>query len=535
MVKFRRFRKSLRSSGYSRNRGGFSRFSYKKPFRSYKKSYRSYKKPYRSRYGSNRSFSSFSRFGNKRNFSSSKRFFRPGASTLSGQVPSYTFKTIASSLLTALNAHVSDFFVNSPTFVSKDFDDLPQYFSSRSHTDSLRVLNPQNVFKLSPDYYGIDSHTTDPIIRVLKHKLDFSGHNQDLVDILSFYSPMSLSYSSSLELNRLLGLRMEYLPSVLQLIGNFPTLVYSSSGGDQTVTEYHVGAFHFMLSPEAYVNNNNAPYSQANVFGAASVASILGNRDALRDIFHHIFNRLCLNSSPTYSYNEVLALDITPGRLTYSFIPVGFVDADYVDLNAFKARMLLVLQAAVPNQDVYSSVHDNNPLFRTIFLLNNVAEVNNFRKSLYCLTSLSQTDTSNFVSFIADMFTHAYVKAKNNNFEAKSTLVAQYISDFSHRQDDAMLDFSSIEKLVNAGIMRVKRISTSRAVSYLPKSQNNAHWVIASPGVTVKLSTSFMRDYSGFMALFRNVARHKFLRNELNSGGIDLYRRLEPSYNLLVK
>ena len=517
--KMMRFRKSLgrRKKAYGSTKRRYS-YGHKRTYKRKYNPYRKWKKSYRS-----------------------KRFFRAGAPALSGaqksilpKIPKklFVYKAIASSVLTSIKEYSSDFFVNSPTFLSKDLAKIPDYYSNRDHLDALLSLNPSNIFLKDAENYGIDSSTVDPLIRVKRTKLHFSGHNQDLVTVLSFFSPLSLSYSSCVYLNQLIGCKFGFLARFLKYFAYMPAVVYSEDTVNNLL-EYQIGTWDFFLRPWDHArnpeaeNNPNA-YKKENIFRYDKVSAVLANRLNLNIFFQHCLTRLCLKASSTFSFDELLYIDITNDTITFK--PFTLPPEAIVSSAAIQQAITARIRVDFPDRNLAEA---GGVFLHLKFVFDTYRTANFFKKAFYCLSTCDQTITQAFVAFVADMLGYSTdLLLRGKPIGEHSSFVGAYSSELLYRNNLSEIDYNNFLTLVEQKVVRLKKISTRRSVSYYPKSQVNAHWVIANPGISVKISTVFSRDYSGFMSLFKESVKNNALRKELNAAGLNLFRRLEPAYNL---
>lgn len=521
MVKRMRFKRSL---GGKRKYG---RKSYKS------KSYKPYRKSWKSNF-----YSTYKR----------RRFFRKGAPTQSGlpteryyarphKIPSklYVFKAAASSILTTLHAAISDYFINSYFTTSDELVAPPDYHASHGHSDALSALNPMGIFNGDRKDFGLSRTTVDPHIKLNRTKISFSGHNSDLVSIVSLYSPLMISHNSITELNRIFG--CEYNIVNLELIGRFgnsiPVVVFDPDHVG-TAIAYQIGSYDMLMRPTIYPRDMNNPVgylTDADIQNYAATVGVLADRRRLIEYWYRVVENVFNPQNRDSMVQLVLFVncDQALGR-PFTYVNCPYVPADHANHVAWATHIDTFVTQYFQNEfPGYQLTHHPRRLTTAMRMFNE----NPFKRTMICTSSLDNEKLKNFRYLVADIIAYTHYRAAvAMPTDATSTVLGLYIDDCINNRGNANVDYSKIDSCINDRTVSIKRISTNKGISYLPKSQVNAHFVVCTAGVTLKITSYFSRDYSGFMALFKTAVKNEKLRGMLSPQGLELFRKLEPTYNL---
>lgn len=392
------------------------------------------------------------------------------------------------------------------------------------HSVQLANLNPTRIFKKSAIDYGVDSHTVNPLIKCKRTRIHFLGHESSYVTIVSFFSPLNLGYNSCFALNSLLNMKASQLAEYFTFVfSSVPVIAYRKSTNPNTVTiQYNNASFFNTPSGSAF---NGAPATLNNVYGGAGTQRAV--IDSFKLIFTEYFKTVLLPFSNIYLVDTIFAIDI----FDYSVSRIPFpktrenVASQPAFNNAFGAALtrhfvgynISYTGAAVPVTYPCATVD---------------VSVRAIPRQLSCVTALNESLTNSFIGFLTEMFFVSSNRIIHFRNKPDSTVIAIYADELRNRRLLSESDYTHIDALVKAGLVRVKTVSPNQSISYLPKSQTNAHWICVPPGTTVKLSTIFSRDYSGFMSLFKSAVKNQTLRQELTDIGYMLFQKLEPTYNL---
>lgn len=507
MVKRVAFRKRL-----GRRRMGSTRF-------------RSSMKKYKSRYSYGRKYNRFGykrRYSNrkyKRSFYKKKRSYKRGykksfykSSGRHLKIPTslYSHKTFGSTVLSSLHATVTDFFVNSATFNPRELRVIEPYVSNHAHIDTLSTLNPTNLFTRSSAEMGIDSHTVNPPVKTRKTTLSFTGHHSSPITFFSLYNPLMTSYFATIELNRLIGMPVSQVQDYLEVSAqNFPVIVYSKDIPNNTISAQYVRMSSFTsaiwdpalqnaIDVDAIYSDNISKFVEAILrsFALAAPNQLIAKQVGLIDL-----------DNRTVSFIDAVPDVTSPVTINNSFARIGL---DYISIGMLN----VAINPTGPNIGI-TDFRDNP-----------------FKSTLVCLSAADLSITNAFIKLVADI---VYIGIEESRIHGNSSasILSTYLSEVVLKRNRPRIDVRVLDTLTELKVLRIKQLSVSKAIAYYPKSLTNAHWICVPPGSSAKIVTTFSRDYSGFMSLFKSAVNNSVLKRELTGVGMQLLRKLEPAYNLM--
>lgn len=512
MAKSRRF-----STSFKRRRGRYS-----SSFKRYRTSYK------RKVYGT--------RFRKRSSYKPRQRFFRKAAPSVSG-IPTklYIHKAIASSVLMPTHGTLTDFICNTKVFSTDDLDILDEDLSTNAHAAAIRGLNPGRIFRRSNYFYGIGTSTVDPFTKIIKQTITQTG-NVNPVCLLSLYSPMAVSYPSMMELNRFFGFPTDRLAALTKYLLNMPCVVYTThqnDDGNNVISQ--ISPLDARYFPADHKRNpadaqNNDMYAAANLYVNPLVQAIIGVPSFIEAAFNNAIKTVFNFDNENLRFTDIVYINASDGSYNFVKWPQGSVA--YASSDLYVAAIRAHIPVALPGMFSYHDASEESPLYLTFKFDIGALGINLYRYVLTCCASLTPELKEHFHNFCSDMLSKAYILRAAGNLIGGSTLLGGYLSAYVNDNGSLLYSFKAIDSLLANKVIKITKLPYLKSVTYYPTTQDNAHFVCVSSGSTAKISTQFSRDYSGFMALFKNTLKQDYFRKELSVAGHDLFRRLEPSYNI---
>ncbi|AXH73945.1 MAG: hypothetical protein [Cressdnaviricota sp.] len=469
----------------------------------------------------------FSRKGAYKRFGFRKRFTRKGSRFFRSMAPSangkklfnrrvFAKKMVATSVLSSLHSELVDFFVNDSSVRASDFVDAD---SGRfgPHLQALRILNPVNLFKNSPKYYGFDTDYGNVPGKLHTTKIHTLGtHSTSKYFVFSLFAPLNLSYFSCSQLNRIFSLSVaEFVPFAASLLRAMPLAISTRVDNGANPPDLHVQ----LTTPDRVLANAGHIY----------------NNDAIDylvrwypELFSLIFSDFVKYGGEDYVVppGKILYLDLSSPVPSLSVVSVGVFAhtmnglhntvENYFNNLRFPGGALIFPRYGTQ----YGAIV---PLF---FADNNI-----YQHLLAAIGVLNEAQTVAFIGFLGDLFASSRMLSREVVDQTQSIL-ASYLTNMSNRTNPLRSTFGHLDQLIQLGLVSIKTVSSKYFLEYKPKAVTNAHWVVPTMGTSLKIESHFSRDYSSFMALFHNTVRSDQLRHELSEAGFKLFKQLEPTYNL---
>lgn len=479
MVKYR--------SGYKKSYGMKKYGGYKKTYRPYK-SYGGYKKTYKKKLGRNKT----------RLVTSNK-------------------KTVSKVQVNLGHIHqkTSVVLLNTKHMLPSEVGNLDLEEDHLSIYREIAIDHPSNIFKRQAKDYGLDPSIIDPQIKVLSTKLEYSGVGDTNPGIFSFYSPINCSLSSMEDLSKILCLSSNnnIINELAKDIDAGITLCYVEKTGDK------FAPITFSLSSVSGDQVLNAGVELDEPRIKIITSFVKTHKRKIIEAW--------LLGTLKFSKNANVGKVIAFGS-AFNAVPFLVFDIPIYEYGSDVEFINEVDKAVLPKVNELGGTVQlrSNQYLGAITVFNRRVKYN---KCLKAFALCNEEITRRLISLMATMIFRGFT------MKGENTIIGNYLQLLGEAKFPKA-DLVDLDWLINAKVVsyRVFDYSDSKSVVYKPQNETNLHFIYVPEGIVCKIVMKVLRDYSGFMALFKNIIKSSQLKFELDSNGIELYKKLAPEYNLTV-
>ena len=465
-------------------RKSFRKYTKKNSYRSKKKNYKKYAKKTYSKYKKNKGRNE------ARLVASSKKLSK--VETIIGNI--HTDDVVILHNVAALTADELDNY--------NKLNELP--FSIMSN---IAAEVPSEIFKKDMSDYGLENSIGNPNIKFLNHQIKYDGIGDGAPGIISFYSPFSISIETIKNLTQFLTLKVEDNIELKTIIMKSVIFVGLAFGMDGSFVRVRT-LFDWIGSPDTNVNLENQLKDKIKTYANASFKQVvnLWLEGLLLEPARNVCPKIFVWDNASFA-PEIVSFSqaVNEGDLVHSITSA--------------IKMICTRDGKVA--PVLSSANS--------FLADNMG-ANRYKETLRFLSLCDKNITDNVIELLSGIVrTYCATEARRNE---DRTMISLFFKGLKAKTIP-LADLGAFDKLIKLRVMNFKFFDyKDKEVKYIPHSDANFHILYVPASVTAKVISYVERDYSSFMTLFRNIIRSERLKGELSDVGIQLFRKLAPSYNL---